>query len=288
MEFSKILFWIKILFKTFCISLALGFILKLILKFIKDEDKPVMSFKKFNQSPIDKYPAYTICFEGRDNADDEDQGRIFKEKNGTYENFVKGKVEDSKGQTKFEDKTKGVKELLFRYRINTNDDKTSNYILCNQDKVLSHNNKNTRQVLHCPFYRSYQDANRVCLTRKNIYSPGRTYLSEYIDIRRDPRKEDKDTEYNVTKYSLYIHHPEQRMRHFFQRFAAKKVFEGDSMTMRNYIKIMLSGISLLRNRLKTGFDGKESCYPHDMDDQRIYEALFHKLNESSCIEFWKL
>ena len=61
---------------------------------MKDEDKPVMSFKKFNQLPIDKYPSYTICFEGQDKLldMDEDQGRIFKRSNGTYEHYVKGKL----------------------------------------------------------------------------------------------------------------------------------------------------------------------------------------------------
>ena len=291
MKFSKVLFWIKIFFKTFCICLALGFILKLVLKFMKDEDKPVMSFKKFNQSPIDKYPSYTICFEGQDKSldMDEDQGRIFKRSNGTYEHYVKGNIDDSSlGRNKFEEETKGVKELLFRYRISTTDDRTTNYINCNQDKILTHNHKNGRQVRVCPFYRSYQDASRVCLTRKNIYSPGRTYLSEAVDLVREPREEGKDLDRNITKYSLYIHHPEQRMRHFFQRFDAKKVFQADSMTMRNYIKIMLSGISLLRNRLKTGLDGQESCYPHATDDQRIYEALFKQLNKSSCVPpYWK-
>ena len=109
MKFSTVLFWIKIFFKTFCICLALGFILKLVLKFMKDEDKPVMSFKKFNQSPIDKYPSYTICFEGQDKLldMDEDQGRIFKRSKGTYEHYVKGNIDESSlGRNKFEEETK--------------------------------------------------------------------------------------------------------------------------------------------------------------------------------------
>ena len=321
---------IKIIFKITCIVAATTLVMMQILKFCENEDKPVISFKEFNQSPNDKYPTYTICFESMEKNGIE-KGGLFKDGYEDYEKFIKGKETNESlmkefSRIKYEDATKGVNELIAGYDLITTDDATTGFIACPESATRKGGTGDIMRlegkllVSNCPFYRSYQDPKRICLTRKDIYTPDRTYLSEEVDLfmntttiihhakkDKDCRKskwKKKDCEFvtlgegtlddywtntslylntnRMLRYNVYIHHPEQGLRTFFKRFEMKKVFNGDSFSVRkNSIQVMLSGISILKKRL----DGNDHCYPGHFDDKRIYGKVF---NYSLCVPpYWK-
>ena len=130
---------IKIIFKITCIVAATTLVMMQILKFCENEDKPVISFKEFNQSPNDKYPTYTICFESMEKNGIE-KGGLFKDGYEDYEKFIKGKETNESltkefSRIKYEDATKGVNELIAGYNLITTDDATTGFIACPESET---------------------------------------------------------------------------------------------------------------------------------------------------------
>ena len=57
---------------------TLSTVLKEVTRYVANEDKPVISFKKFNMPPlVGKNPTYTICFEELSGA--KDKAAVFKQ-----------------------------------------------------------------------------------------------------------------------------------------------------------------------------------------------------------------
>lgn len=259
----------KFFFWGICAILAAYFVNKQIKKYYENMDKPIMSFKKFNSSPKDKYPTYTICFENLDKSNcdkkfsNDDKinecrkklsGRLLNEKylqdhenlsRHDYEDFLHGKGEHSKHKiledVSFEKASKGIDELISGYKL-TNINGSSNEITnCNFNST-SNDDGNITTSDKCPFYRIYQDPDRICLSRHEKFMSQGTYSSEVIDLVRSD-----------LKFSIFIHYPGQGMRTFFKRFLMKQAFSAvlspsAKLRLPTNAQFQLSGIKLLRKR----------------------------------------
>ena len=193
----------------------------------------------------------------------------------------------------FEKASNGVEELINSYKW-TGMDGVEQKILCNTDEYSNLNKTNyfatmekkTKMMItqQCPFYRSYQDSERICLTRNikhletsHLYKKDRLYASENVDLVR-----------KSLKFNIYVHYPEQGMRNFFKRFHMKNVFNAaltpGKMKLGTDVTFQISGVKVLRKRE----DGNEHCNhdkkdPHD--DERIFDSLF---NVTGCVPpYWK-
>ena len=127
-----------------------------------------------------------------------------------------------------------------------------------------------------PFYKSYQDYNRICLTRNNTYRKGMSYSFEHLAIWTRRIK-------NFDKIRIYFHHPYQAMRTFFNRFYSKPYISLDLQKRRNYnnIRFRFSQLSVLRKRR----DANNPCIPDLQDDRRFFMGIFQRV---SCVPpFWK-
>ena len=191
----------------------------------------------------------------------------------------------------FEKAANGVEELINSYKW-TGMDGTEENISCNTNEYSNLNSnfttkeKMTKMTItqRCPFFRSYQDSARVCLTRNlkhletsQFYKKGRLYAYENVDLVR-----------KNLKFNIYVHYPEQGMRTFFKRFHMKSVFNNGltpaQTKLGTDVTFQISGIKVLRKRE----DGNERCN-HDKkdprDDERIFDYLF---NQTGCVPpYWK-
>ena len=304
----------KFLFWAICAIWAAYFVNKQIQKYYENLDKPIMSFKKFNSSPRDKYPTYTICFENMDksncdkkfeNARKEIQkvkideckkkfsGRLLNEEylqqhqnlsRYDYEDFLHGRNNTNSTilqhnimeDISFEKASKSINNLISSYTLTNMKGFSHKFPNCygninfTSDEEISRTTSN-----NCPFYKSYQDSDRICLTRDENYMSQGTYSSEIVDLER-----------LELKFAVFIHYPGQGMRTFFKRFLMKEVFSAvlsptAKLRLPTNAMFQLSGIKLLRKRT----DGNDHCKQDSFDDNRIFEQI---INQSACIPpYWK-
>ena len=298
---------LKFLFWVICALCAAYFVNKQIKKYYENLDKPLMSFKKFNRSPNDKYPAYTICFESmeksycdkfkqskyiRNECRNNLTGVFLNEKylrdyynlsRHKYENFLRGVTTsfnrnssnfNSMDDISFEKSSKGIGKLISSYEVvNMKGSSVKSGLKnCYINSTSDDGRISTEE--ECPFFRSYQDSDRLCLTRRDRYMPKDTYASETIDLNR----------MNL-KFAVYIHYPGQGLRTFFKRFQMQEVFGAvlspKKVRLPSNVMFQLSGIKLLRKRT----DGNDHCKEDNLDDARIFEQM---INQSACVPtYWK-
>ena len=123
---SKTYLAFSFLIHAICIALAILMSVMLVIKYLKNEDTPKISYKKFDESPEDVYPEITICFKQSRLSD-----TIYKEKylkehdldSSTYHGYLEGdkkfwknqKVVDSSAKVDFDRATLGLKRFINHY-----------------------------------------------------------------------------------------------------------------------------------------------------------------------------
>ena len=301
---EAILRLLKFGFMLACLVLTTYMSITQIIRYLDNNDKASVTFRHFNQAPKDRYPSYTICFENKKfrrkffnqtylmNTFEMNSSDYFKMMGGrkTAGMFFNSTI---LSDIDFEMATTHPKEIIGEYFVRYNkgnhqDVKADGIINLVVNSDLSWINpfqaeylKSTFNVSfnfskQLPFYKSYQDFNRICLTRNNTYRKGMLKSFERLVIWTRRLK-------TFDRIKIYTHHPYQGMRTFFKRFYAKAE-KAIGLEYNNYnsIKFRVAHVSVLRKRE----DANYPCNPDIDDDQRFFLEIFRKI---SCIPpYWKI
>ena len=278
-------------FRTICLLLALRIAFIQFHKYLANNDKPILSYRKFHEDPADdKYPTYTVCFSEKDFLQKTNGGHLFQESylrnvhnisSIEYLQYLRGyeKHGDILQRTIMDnisivDASKGSKQLLNTYRMTTTDGLDTGYVECNSEKSKDIAiDKNTIQLSECPFYRSYQDSERICLSRKDLSKEHRHQSYSHEELRLT-----KDVSLRI---HVYIHYPYQGMRTFFKMFSTKKMFYSHINTNLNKVTFILGGVNIVKKRV----GGKQRCKLDNLDDLRIFQKVAKVFG---CLpEYWK-
>jgi hypothetical protein len=244
-----------IVFRLLCFLLAIYMSITQIRKYFGNKDKASVTFRQFNHAPRDRYPTYTICFENQNY-----QRSFYNQsylKNGfginasDYLNHISGRINNEThnfinlSNINFEMAAKHpeniIREVFVGY--NTGKQELVNSELAKHLKVnkrLSWVNPLEIKFLNAklnqsggnnysdkfPLYKTYQDYDRVCLSRKNDYRHAFSRSFERLAIWSRRRS-------YFDKIRIYIHHPSQGMRTFFQRLGTKAVIARE-LRYRNF------------------------------------------------------
>ena len=164
---------------AFCFIMADYMTVKQILQYTKNNDVSTIGFEKFNESPKDVYPTFTLCFE-----DNFEVGKLFDAQrlNETagitpkeYSDILLGKDEqelsnpfESRSRTMkdvlsidFEDATVGIQELFSQFMATGN----------KHSEVRTQYFVKTGEYgpLKLAFYTSYQDPTNICYKSIEIH-----------------------------------------------------------------------------------------------------------------------
>ena len=270
----------KLVFKLICLALTTFMSITQVLRYIDNNDKASVTFRRFNHSPRDRYPTYTICFENQNRRGEFYNQTYLLNKfgiNGSdYFQMISGldvngylPKSSMLSDIDFELASIHPKEIIREYFARYNKGK-HRYVKSQLNKNLkvnrdlswinpiqaeyieSKDGKALEFSKQLPFYKSYQDYNRICLTRNNTYRKGMSYSFEHLAIWTRRIK-------NFDKIRIYFHHPYQAMRTFFNRFYSKPYISLDLQKRRNYnnIRFRFSQLSVLRKRR----DANNPCIP---------------------------
>ena len=185
---------------------------------MRNKDATSIQYRLYNDRPVDKYPTFSICFEGNSFLW-YNEHRIFNEyglSTRTYEAMVMGKdalmyefnpktdlykkvpVEMKNDSLPFDQFHVQIGDFLEIADFKTNKQNNAYYY---QDKLS--------KIVKPPFFIGYQTATMICFTRQSDDVSNLIRVSDSIAFKRDVLTK---LNYKNTKIKFIVHHPGQLLK----------------------------------------------------------------------------
>ena len=240
----------------------------------KNEDKSSFMFRKFNLEENDKYPTFSICLFTA--GDDEDyllynadtineQLHVDTE---TYINMITGYSENLSflSGLDFDDAKWDLLDILNAFSMTSYDETVLDYW---------DDDFNTSTA---PFYTTYQDPSRLCITRKEKFLPKQSIFIERIWFDVYQLK----VAWKGT-IKVYVHPHGQFIETIQKPQISFEIYGPNTSISYNNIVIKINQVQVLKKR----YDAPKACN-RDLDsdvDMRWRESVMNSVN---CIPtYWK-
>ena len=247
-----------------------------VIRLLKNDDSTTIAFKRFNLSPRDKYPTFSMCFKGAELRWYNDKF-IFDQygiSSSKYEKLLKGeKVSKyrynytSKLYDKFpveyipgasEDQVDkfsiSISDILttLRYRISP-DEKSIEY------KKREKGNRKGR----LPLKIGYTSPDTICFTKSSNDSLDTVNRYDLLELDRAIFGNEK---YQNVELKLFIHYPQQLLRAFHKPAFKSTVGDKNSGNRfwRNLLRITISDVTVLKKRPGSNVPCDESLVDDDL------------------------
>ena len=262
-----------------------------IIRFIENEDSSAITFKRFNQSPEDKYPTFSLCFKGAPLSWYHDD-LIFSRFGLTSSRYAK----TLEGKQTYKYNYNYTARLYKKIPIQTNDVVTedvdkfylnSSNIWKDVDYATEHEQGATDDIQaitekQIPFFLGYKTPDTICFTRNAVAMEHSMRSYDYVSLNQDLLANGK---YEAVQLKIFSHYPGQLLRSFH-----KPVFDStlgsirDEFNSRNHfhLKISLSQVMALKKRP----DANIACDDDLIDDDLKLQMEIMK--RTQCIPiYWK-
>ena len=280
---------IKHFFFAICMSAVLTMICLEIVRYTKNDDASIISFKRFNASPKDKYPSFTLCFQtgeakGEAIFDVNQLGAISDIRPLRYWKLITGKINTTVDEVKqlsyFSNVTIKMQNLVRQlYTIGDDLKKSNKWALKKVHAKPSAGNPliSDSSSSSWPFYVSYQNPDKICFTRSVSYKKDEVKLKDGVILDSQVLDELHGSGYLY----LYVHYPHHTIRSFGEEVAFLLLTK-KSGDINKTLRIKISGVNVIRKRI----DANSPC-DSSVDDQDSYfrSEVIQKLG---CIPpYWK-
>ena len=178
-----------------------------VLDYITNADVSLVTYKKYNEEPADRYPTFSICLRpsfdemleyGNNLYQEEKLNQSLGMSGADYFSMLIGASFEGDGLTNFSllefDDAKWDLTIMIR----------SYGVYSNQDEPLMYwdSEDTNASIPNSLFYPGYQSPGRVCFTRNNSYYPFKGILIERMYL---------DVENWIGDLYVYLHYPGQLM-----------------------------------------------------------------------------
>ena len=263
---SKTYLAFSFLIHSICITLTILTSVTLVLKYLKNDDTPKISYKKFNESPEDVYPEITICFRQSQPSNTIYKDTYLKAYNldsSTYHGYLRGEDEfwkknsvvDYGRQIDFERATLGIKKFIPAY------------------SAIYHDDTQLKGSINA-FNVTFQKPGMRCFSRRSDVHLSRNSLF----------RENIALSLASTSAKIFLHFPDQVLRNVFGKGNAwKSIFtvNKDMLLNTSTYEVQMSQINVIKQRP----DGKLPCNPDSYDDIRLWQEIFRR---AGCFpSYWK-
>ena len=284
-------------FHLVCAYLAFHLTVTQTTRFVENSDTSTIDFKSFNESPMDKYPALSICFEGSE-LSWYNEGPIFESfdvLSSKYGELLKGKevlkyqydyntrlynqiqVDIRNGSNKdFDRFPLGPSDVFTRLASATLNDETSNHYGQGGER------QPTKGI---PFDMSYTTPDTICFTRKSNDSLNTIRTNDWLLLNTSIFG---NAMYDHIGVRVFLHHPGQLLRSFhdpvFKSNVMLDIKEEEQKIWDKLVRIKIEMITVLRKRQ----DANVPCNNQldDLDDSNIMDIIMKKVG---CIPiYWKM
>ena len=245
-------------------------------RYARNEDSSQITFRPFNDRPIDNYPDLTFCIDDG-NGHFKEAVEEFQVSNFSFSDVLKGNTSlETKAPELFEKITNvhpnvyftGIEDILLSYSFKTNKEPKSysptKDVKKRQDDPFS------------PFFGTvHQDPDKICFTRHSQSESGTKIVR---------RKDEfvfnfKDMPGTGSSMKLFLHYPGQFIRHLETPVAESQMNRGD---WSQRMVLTIPAISTLRKRSTKS----DPCNDNDEDDAQVFREQI--INDVGCIPgYWK-
>ena len=257
------------------------------MSYLENKDTSTISYKRFNQSPIDEYPTFSVCLKGPELYWKHD--KIIFSRFGTtsaqYIAILKG------GGIKYDyNETSGLYENVL---IGTENSSTTDFhqfslnpirvitgvdFVTQQDNYSEHYGTGSegRRLLNIPFHVGYQAPDEVCFTRNSSFKSELIRVHDLVSLDRsllDPGN------HLYLDFRIIVHYPGQLLRSF-----RKPSFRStlSSYTKNKILELKVSHVTTLRKRKDSNIPCNEKI---KSDDLQILQEIITRIG---CIPiYWK-
>ena len=267
-------------------------------RFIENRDASTIIYKRFNRSPDDRYPTFSLCFQGSDISWYQDE-LIFKEFGITSAQY--GKL--LKGENVFKYEYDFTTRLYRKIPIDIRNINISGFEMFHltpadilsevefatqnlDDSITYDTAKNKKKPMgDIPFYFGYISPEMICFTRNTTDFLGSLRSYDWLAFKGDILGKKM---YQNVIFKTYIHYPGHLIRSFHKpnfESSIRSITRGsaaDSTMWEKILKLTLSQVLVLRRRQ----DSNEPCDPENNDDDSKVKLEIIKL--SGCVPtYWK-
>ena len=210
-----------VLFDAICFLLALYWTLKNIGRFHEDTNATAITYKKYGETSQDKYPSFTLCFEGNDlyRFNESAIFSVYGIHLSDYEFMLDGKQAfqydyDPSNQRYGKSSLSSTFKPNIRFKVQDlfqlpDIIESISFVASNQDRSIFFGTTNDitvgRVVDEPPLHVSYQSSKQFCLTRNESYTLDFIRRYDYLAIRPSYLNSN-------TRLKVFIHYPGQLLR----------------------------------------------------------------------------
>ena len=264
-------------------------------RFGENKSSTSITYKKYEETPEDKYPTFSICFKGA-NVHSYNKSAIFESYGITsshYQLLLEGKSTFTyryNSTLRFDRKSSNVVKKASRLKFEGMMQRTfemADILLeanfTRQDEA--YNTYYSRNLEETPtFYISHEMPQIICFTRtsQNISKSPRAYDTLVLNHTAfDPDSLPKSL-FEDTIIQIFIHYPGQLMRSLVKPSFSYPIFNYYGMTIGNHLHFKLYQSTVIRYRR----DSNEPCNEEIEDYDAYMQEYITK--ETGCIHpFWK-
>ena len=240
-------------FKFMCFMLATYLTFRQVVRYLENNDAPVIQYKSFNETPDDKYPTFTFCIAGDPKIAYKDgigELAITKEE---YSELLKGRnISNDVSGEKF-NRIVGINPERFAIKPQNMISKIRYETSNRSDFVYykkNHKKYNRVETLERMLYPNHQDPYRTCFTRNLKLENHRIsmrrsdeiqiYWPYFINVDSGDRTNSKG------KFEFYIHYPLH-----FTRIIRDPIYEMAFKDISNHaidVSFSIPHVSILKKR----------------------------------------
>ena len=282
-------------FQMCCLLLAIYWITYFTAEFRENKDMISISMKTFNDDPTDKYPSFTLCFQG-------DKFHWYHDEN-IFDSYALNATQYElllKGHTAMMDEINKMSRLYTKKPVILNDGQNINFNRFHlrpadflyelkyftekaTNDVYFLNDGNHNKTLDAYIQLSYQVADNICFTRKSNDPLKSIRLHDLVTFNSSVIKR-----YNDTEIQVFIHHPNHLIASFDKpKYKASFQYLMDTLSSNTgqgakTLEFKISQIKQLRKRS----DSNAPCTYDIIDYDRYFQEEVNK--ELRCVPpYWR-
>ena len=278
---------VKGIFITICLFLLTYFLITQTMDYLLNKDSSVISYKRFNQDPLDEYPTFSLCLRGSELYwnHEHDLYANLGVTSSQYIQMLKGKGI----RHEYNDTSKLYEDVPVKMD-NTSTNKFDAVALGPLDVIagvefIAQNYNSTahfgsgsegRKLSHIPFHVGYRSPNEVCFTRNSSFELELIRVRDMISLKRSLLSPGNHLHLD---FRIIIHYPGQLLRSL-----KNPTFRSTlrSYTKNKVLELKVSHVTTLRKRTNSNIPCNGEIRN---DDLQILKEIIDRID---CIPvYWK-
>ena len=256
------------LFQVTCVFLAVYMTVKLSVQYGKNKDATSILYKHYNKGHEDKYPTFSICFQGTRFVwyHDVEIFRAFGLPGSEYQRMLSGKAAikyEYNLTSRLYKKTQAFMDPSLNAKFQNFHIQLSDFVLKSEfateqiKQIVHYENNIIHPRMQPTFYIGYQTPNMICFTRKSVDRIGDVRLYDYLSLNRSILNTVIFKDINI---QFFVHHPDHLMRSINNPFL---VTSFSKYQTNKLLEIVISQGTVLRKRADSNDACSKAANKHD-------------------------